>query len=422
MSNGKYRATKVKTIDWEHLSKSTKDHNVIFAIDMAKEDVYAALMIEKDEVIATIKWNHIKESREVINNVLSKLKWSSLAVVMEPSGTYGDSLKYQFQRAGIEVYRINPKKTFDAKELYDGVPSLHDAKSAYIIGRLHLDGNSQLWKETSIQRRNLNALIGTLEIYRSGYQRNLGRLEGKLARHWPEVLQLFALGSVTLEALLIEYGSPHLIARDLIGAKVLMRRIGRSGLREEKIEQVLSSTEYTLGVPCTEVELEALQALAQELQHLRLMHKEAQHCVEKASVEDQDIRCLSRAAGKVTAVVMVAKLGSPVDYESSDSYVKAMGLNLKEKSSGKFKGQLKITKRGPSLVRMYLYFMAMRLIKTDPVVRAWYEKKVSRDGGKVKMKALVAVMRKLAKALWYVGQGVEFDSSLLFNRRALGLK
>lgn len=114
-------------------------------------------------------------------------------------------------------------------------------------------------------------------------------------------------------------------------------------------------------------------------------------------------------------------MGSPVDYASATSYVKAMGLNLKEKSSGKFKGQLKITKRGASIVRMYLYFVAMRMVKSDPVVRAWYEKKVRRDGGKLKMKALIAIMRKLAKALWYVGQGEVFDPSRLFNQATLEL-
>ena len=53
------------------------------------------------------------------------------------------------------------------------------------------------------------------------------------------------------------------------------------------------------------------------------------------------------------------------------AYRKAMGLNLKERSSGKHQGRLKITKRGPSVVRRWMYFAAMRLTQ-DPHVKPWH--------------------------------------------------
>lgn len=421
MSHGKYRAVKVKNINWEKINKSTQGREVVFSIDAAKEDVYAALMVDKERAIVTMKWKHPVETRDVIEQISKGVKCKSLAVAIEPSGTYGDPLIHHFRQAGVAVYLVSPKKTYDAKELYDGVPSLHDGKSAYVIGRLHLDGNSKLWKQMPEKQRELNALIGTLGIYQKAYQSNKNRLEGKLARHWPEVLALLSLDSVTLESLLIEYGSAAAIAANADKAKQLMVRIGRTGLREEKINDVLRSAQQTLGVPCIAAEREAMQALAQELKHLRLLLKATQQRVEQASVEDKNICCLGEVVGRVTAAVLVAKLGSPLEYPSSSSYVKAAGLNLKEKSSGKLKGQLKLSKRGSSLVRMYLYFVSMRMIRTEPVVRAWYKEKVKRDGGKVKMKALIAVMRKITKALWYVGQGEVFDSRRLFNCQVLNL-
>ena len=59
-------------------------------------------------------------------------------------------------------------------------------------------------------------------------------------------------------------------------------------------------------------------------------------------------------------------------------YRKAMGLNLKERSSGKHQGKLRITKRGPSIARRWLYFAAMRTIQ-EPAVRRWYEAKKAKD-------------------------------------------
>jgi transposase len=89
-----------------------------------------------------------------------------------------------------------------------------------------------------------------------------------------------------------------------------------------------------------------------------------------------------------------------------------LGLNLKEKSSGRDVGRLKITKRGCSLVRRYLYFAALRLINNDPVVKAWYQKKVD---ARAKNKTVIALMRKLAKALWHVARGERFDATKLLS-------
>jgi hypothetical protein len=49
---------------------------------------------------------------------------------MESSGTYGDVLRHQLLEQGVPVYRMSGKRTHDAAEVYDRVPSLHDAKSA----------------------------------------------------------------------------------------------------------------------------------------------------------------------------------------------------------------------------------------------------------------------------------------------------
>jgi transposase len=95
--------------------------------------------------------------------------------------------------------------------------------------------------------------------------------------------------------------------------------------------------------------------------------------------------------------------------------VKSLGLNLKEHSSGETKGGLHITKRGPGIVRMMLYMAVLRLIQTDEVLGGWYAKKVGRMGGELKSKAVVAIMRKLAGALWHV------DARKLFDADRLGI-
>ena len=113
-------------------------------------------------------------------------------------------------------------------------------------------------------------------------------------------------------------------------------------------------------------------------------------------------------------------LGNMESYENAGSVAKSPGLNLKERSSGKHKGQLRITKRGSGSARMYLYMAVLRLVHNNTIIKAWYQKKIIRDGG-LKMKALVAIMRKMAGALWHVGKGAKFDASLLFETSRLAI-
>jgi transposase len=122
--------------------------------------------------------------------------------------------------------------------------------------------------------------------------------------------------------------------------------------------------------------------------------------------------------GKTTAVVLVSDVGDPTQFPAARTYVKAYGLNLKERSSGTKKGRLKMTKRGPGRARRYLWLAVFRWLQADPVARAWYDKKVARDGGR-KMPAVAALMRKLAKALFHVARGETFDSTKLFDMRRL---
>ena len=94
---------------------------------------------------------------------------------------------------GFDIHQASAKRVHDAKEVYDGVPSMHDAKSATVIARFYWDGLTTPWQELNPQQRELNALAREYDIHQSQYLRNLNRLEVCLGRHWPECQPLLAL-------------------------------------------------------------------------------------------------------------------------------------------------------------------------------------------------------------------------------------
>jgi len=317
---------------------------------------------------------------------------------------------------------MRPKRVHDASELFDGVPSSHDAKAASIIGRLHLDGLSKPWPEKEERQRQLASALSVADIYHRQYYDNLNRLEALLAKFWPELPKILLLTSASLPALLMEYGSPLKASSDTQQLREVLKKAGNSALSHSKVEQIIESAKCTIGIAMIAEEEDAVKSLAAEVNRNRLALREAKKKVERImTLEDlpQGMKKMSAAAGAVTSALLICKLGNPSQYDSAGAWLKAAGLNLKERSSGMYKGVLKITKRGPGSIRRHLYMMALRYINSDDVVQKWYAKKVKRDGGK-KSKAIVALMRKLLAGLWRVGRdGVAFDSSKLFDTRKL---
>ena len=417
MSQYRYRATACHQVDWECVRQQAAGERLIVPIDVAKEDFFMTLMSAEQTVLKTIKWRHPQQTRWLIER-LTSLEAESLEAVLEPSGTYGDALGYQLRLAGAKVYRIGPKRVHDAAEVFDGVPSLHDAKAAYLIGRLHLQGVSQPWREVDERRRGLQAPLKRLEWARERYQRALNRLEALLARHWPEAPYCLDLQSVSLLRLLACYGDPAAVAADPETAGKQLRQIGGHWLKSRKIEALLESAATTVGVPLVADERALLEELAQELLQSREYCRRIERYLAEQVRLEAGLRLLAQAVGHTTAVVLYCALGNPSHYSDAASYLKAAGLNLKERSSGKHKGQLKLTKRGPSVARYYLYFAALRLIAQAGPAQRWYQAKVARDGG-LKRKAIAALMRKLTKALWHVGQGARFDQAKLFGVREI---
>ena len=155
-------------------------------------------------------WKYLEQTREVVERL--KALECPIEVILESTSTYGDALRYQLKRAGFDVYQISTKRVSDAREVFDGVLSMHDAKAATVIAELHRRGLSQPWRERSEAERTLGAQRREYELHQSHHHRNQNRLEAYLSRHWPEVLAELSLDSVTLEQLMITYGDPAQIA------------------------------------------------------------------------------------------------------------------------------------------------------------------------------------------------------------------
>ena len=242
----------------------------------------------------------------------------------------------------------------------------------------------------------------------------LGRLEALLARHWPEATRVpgTELGDVVADPG-ASTADPAALAADAEAANGSRAGAAISS-RARRSSGFVQVAGRSVGVRQTAVDRRRMQECATAALSAKHEVQQASATLEKLAQGQATIARQAAVVGWATACVLWVHLGDPANYHCAEAYRKAMGLNLKERSSGRYQGQLKITKRGPGAVRRWLYFAAMRLVQKAEVAEWYAVKKGQRaKGGK---RALIAVMRKLALGLYALGVGEEpFDARRLFS-------
>ncbi len=102
MKKHSYRTQSIASVKLETLQAQVRGHRLVVSIDVAKADIVAALMTADRDVLALIRWRHPEQTMQFFQLVTDRLAWSSLEVVMEPSGTYGDPLRSWFNRNTVQ--------------------------------------------------------------------------------------------------------------------------------------------------------------------------------------------------------------------------------------------------------------------------------------------------------------------------------
>ena len=415
MSKRVYSARRLVAKEFDEIVARLGSASVVLGIDVAKREQMLMLRAADEKFFGPYRANNPDQVADIVELVRRISARGQVKVAMESSGTYGDALRQALSEAGIELQRVEAKWSRDYAEVFDGVPSQHDGKDAAVIAELCAIGKSSVWAyrlpdETESRMRLLVEWIDGKDRTRRLW---IGRIEALLARHWPEATRVMDLSSGTLMRALVHYGGPGGLAAD---TKALENLVGWGGnlLRRGKAVELLESAKTSLGVKQNAVDRERLSRCAGEVLGASLEVKRSKQRLKELAQGNPVIQAQAAAIGVVSACVLWCRIGDPRNYPAAEAYRKAMGLNLTERSSGQYKGEARISKRGDRLVRRWLHMAALRLINKHPEVKEWYRQKRGRDGNR-HLCALTAVVRRLVIALHKVATKDDpFDAQRLF--------
>lgn len=149
----------------------------------------------------------------------------------------------------------------------------------------------------------------------------------------------------------------------------------------------------------------SLKRIKARIKLLNTQEKEVKNDISSIIKKDEnlkseiDIICTLPGVGELTAVIVLAETNGFELIRNKRQLASYAGLDVKEKQSGtSVKGKPRISKKGNRNLRKAMHFPALVAIKWDDNFREMYARLVSKHG--IKMKALVAVQRKLLEIIF----------------------
>ncbi len=321
-----------------------------------------------------------------------------ILIGLEATSRYNENL-YQFLAdQGYTLCLLHPRQTHQFAE-QRGLRAKTDRLDAGTIARVLLSGEARVGyvpDELIATYREVERLHGQLTAESARYQNEIHAL---LVVLFPEFTQVFAdpCGTTALGVLQRYPGAAALASAGVDAVTTTLRELApRRYGRPTAVEVVrLASQSIASGV-ATSARALALKVLCDQLAHTLANLAQLEQELERLFDGDDGASTLSSVPefGRQTIAVLRAELGDVTRFARTEQVVAYVGLDLQVRQSGKWKGQVKLSKRGSGRVRAVLYLAALRsLTRPDSPFAAYYHRLVAR--GLKGSEALIAVMRKM---------------------------
>lgn len=340
--------------------------------------------------------DYISLYHEIIN-IREENHLSHIIFGLEPTGSYSEPLIHFMIGHGIEVVQINPMHVKKAKEIRGNSPNKTDEKDPKVIADIIANGNHLSVIIPEGVSAELRELVHFRDKLMGDRTRERNRIEGQLGSFFPEFTTCLNLDTKTAMYLLENYPSPgSIVDLGLEQLSKTMEKVSRKRLKYAKAFELYSAAKASVGVK------EGIQAISYTIRnivlHMRYIQKQISDIENLIKEKLDQVPCsryiLSlRGIGAVIAATLIGETGDFKKYPNANALYKLGGLNLFEISSGKHKGQRRITKRGRSLLRKALYYAALNTVKENGIMYEVYQRHLSK--GMKKNKALIAVSRKI---------------------------
>ena len=403
------------------------DETLVVGVDIAKKKHYARAFdwrgIELDKVIS-FKANSkgFAEFIEWANDVAAKNRKNRVMVGIEPTGHYWYTFAKVVHEARYKLVQVNPYHVKNAKEFDDNTPSKSDRKDPKTIAFLVNGGRYQ----TPYIPRGKYAELRKANNLREEWLKKIWGVKNKIQRwldiHFPEYLDVFSswegkTAIMTLEKMALPTEIVALTAEEILS---IWREEVKRGVGIKKAQKLLETAAGSVGIR------EGIEMAGYEIKLLISEYKRIREILDNLEEKLETLALTIPGAvnfleikgiGIKTVAGFFAEVGDIKRFTHPKQIIKLAGLNVTENSSGKYEGQMTISKRGRSRLRALLFRAILPLTGKNAEFNALHRYNISeRENPLKKMQSLIALCGKLIKVVYtLVTKDVKYDPEKMLS-------
>lgn len=313
-------------------------------IDVAQHELVVTLGRKYDDFSIELFAYKVFKNNE--KGIVSLVKWATeltnkeiqVRYVMEATGVYHQKFAYYLEENKCDVSIVLPNKISNYIRTLE-LKTITDKSCSQAIAQFGLERKLENWKKPN-------------NVYREFQQ---------LTRERDQIVQ--------------------------------ERSILKNQIHAEKVEAVSNS--------------KSLERMELRIQFLNKQEKEIKIDITEIINKNPDIdKVIKRlmtipGIGELTAVIVLAETNGFELIRNKAQLASYAGLDVREKQSGtSIKGKPRISKKGNRNLRKSVHLPSLSAVKWDDNFRELYARLVSKHG--IKMKALVAVQRKLLELIYVI--------------------
>ena len=341
---------------------------------------------------------------------------------IEPTGHYWFCLAAWMVSNGISVVQVNPYAVKQTKELEDNSQQKDDRKDPKLIANLVKDGNYGMPYLPEKVYAELRRLSMFREQLMEDRNRHMNRLHREMKIYFPEYKDAFGkIDGAFCIAVLKEAPFPEDILRlGAEGLRDIWHKAKLRGRSYSRAEEIVKYAETSIGLKeGTAAGKEAVRWFAEKIRELdeelvEIEDKLAGKCGEIPHAEN--VLEIPGIGGKILSGIL-AEMGDITRFDDVKEIQKLSGLGLVSCSSGKHKGETRISHRGRKRLRYWLFQGARSAVAHGEEYKWIHAHYTTRAGNPLqKMQSLIVIACKLLRVIYtMLKTGKKYDPEKLLK-------
>lgn len=349
-----------------------------------------------------------ENARAWVLELAAKNEKKQIVLGLEPTGHYWFALAAWMISNGISVVQVNPYAVKQSKEIEDNSQLKDDRKDPKLIANLVKDGNygmPYLPEKIYADLRRLSMFRDQLTEDRI---RNVNRLHRELKIYFPEYMDAFGKidGAFTLEVLRVSAIPSDITELGAEGLRNIWHAAKLRGRGYSRAGEIVRYAEKSVGLTDgKDAGREAVKWFAEQILQLDEQLAEIESALHRKCREipyAENILAIQGVGENILSGI-VAEMGDISRFDDVKEIQKLSGMGLVACSSGKHKGQTKISHRGRKRLRYWLFQAAKSAVSHAEEFKELHVYYTTRDNNPLKkMQSLIVIACKILRVIYAI--------------------